>query len=153
MPIAIPHVAGPQRVRETYAGEDGRLILDGHEIRRTPRVLRHFEEAGIKGTEWEIGYPICMVSNCVSPAVVLSVLQAGERAATAEPAAATMAQALRELLDMIAAQGRHVTPEPKRESEDDANSRDERDQILSDAIVRANAALDAFRAVVPAEEG
>jgi hypothetical protein len=45
------------------------------------------------------------------------------------------------LLDMIDAQERERTPTPKRESNDDANSRDERDQVFGDAVERLRAAL------------
>lgn len=49
--------------------------------------------------------------------------------------------AARHLLDMIEAQGRDTTPAPKVESIDDANSRNERDQVFGDAIMRLAALL------------
>lgn len=64
---------------------------------------------------------------------------------TAEQANAAEIERLREaarhLLDIIEAQGRNVTPAPKRETLDDANSRDERDQVFGDAIKRLDAAI------------
>ena len=45
------------------------------------------------------------------------------------------------LIDMIEAQERYYTPAPKRETDDDANSRDERDQVFADAVERFRAAL------------
>ena len=45
------------------------------------------------------------------------------------------------LLDMIDAQERDRTPPARRETNDDANSRDERDQVFGDATERLRAAL------------
>jgi hypothetical protein len=51
----------------------------------------------------------------------------------------------RHLLDIIDAQQRDETPAPKRESYDDANSRDERDQVFGDAVERLRSAISGAR--------
>lgn len=56
-------------------------------------------------------------------------------------AAPSLSVAAQHLLDMIEAQGRAHTPAPRRETDDEANSRDERDQVFADAVARLSSAI------------
>ncbi len=62
-------------------------------------------------------------------------------ALTTPPDASAIRGALRNLIDIIEAQGRDRTHAPKRETRDEANSRDERDQVFARAISEAEVAL------------
>lgn len=75
---------------------------------------------------------------------VTADLDAIERHAltTMTPTDEGLREAGKHLLDMIDTQQREVTPTPKRETVDDANSRDERDQVFGDAVERFRAALN-----------
>ncbi len=62
------------------------------------------------------------------------------------------AAALRYLVEITEAQGRDITPEPRRETVDEANSRDEFDQVFGDALARSTEALAALAQAQEAEE-
>lgn len=66
-----------------------------------------------------------------------ALLQSAPSSQPADP----LRLAARQLIDLIEAQKRHITPAPRRESIDEENSRDERDQVFCDAIVILEAAL------------
>ncbi|WP_324807150.1 hypothetical protein SH584_11300 [Sphingomonas sp. LY29] len=56
------------------------------------------------------------------------------------------------LLDMIDAQRRDITPQPTRETNDDANSRDERDQVFGHALEDHRAAIEAIASMPHSEQ-